>query len=119
VCRSVRYDSRTAYVQTWINICEVSCIIDTVAYTAREPFCLKGLKLIFTEHPFKCVLDFLSNEQMELPYDLPPYKEAPVLWKGLKQEADLFCLKGLKLILAEQALIHSCSPDLGDKDILY
>jgi hypothetical protein len=56
---------------------------------------------------------------MELPYDLPPYKEAPVLWKGLKQEADLFCLKGLKLILTEQALIHSCSPDLGDKDILY
>jgi hypothetical protein len=44
----------------------------------------------------------------------------PRLWKGLKQEADFFCLKGLKLIpTEEQAFIHACSPDLGDKDILY
>jgi hypothetical protein len=68
---------------------------------------------------FKYVLEFLSNEQTKLPNNLPPYKDAPILWKNLKQEADFFCLQGLALILREKSYIHSCSPDLGEKDILY
>jgi hypothetical protein len=68
---------------------------------------------------FKYVLEFLSNEQTKLPNNVPPYKDAPILWKNLKQEADFFCLQGLALILREKGYIHSCSPDLGEKDILY
>jgi hypothetical protein len=64
-------------------------------------------------------LSFLINEQRKLPNNFPSYKDAPVLWKDLKREADFFGLEGMKLILREQAFIHSCSPDLGDKDILY
>lgn len=70
-------------------------------------------------HLFKYILAFLINAQRELPNNFPSYKDAPVLWKDLKREADFFCLEGMKLILREQAFIHSCSPDLGDKDILY
>ena len=61
---------------------------------------------------FAHVLEFLRNGTLHL----PDFRESPALWRGLRAEAEFFCLEGMMEFLR---VTYKCRPDYGDKGVLH